>query len=55
MGRPGLRHRLADLRRFLGGGNRWDPPSLFKHTRADVMTMVRDRTEQFGSAGKGGR
>jgi len=35
--------------------NKWDPPSLFKHTRADVMTMVKELTEQFGSAGKGGR
>lgn len=43
---------------FLKGAeqnNKWDPPSLFKHTRADVMTMVKDLTEQFGSAGKGGR
>lgn len=35
--------------------NKWDPPSLFKHTRADIMTMVKELTEQFGSAGKGGR
>ncbi len=35
--------------------NKWDPPSLFKHTRAEIMTMVKDLTEQFGSAGKGGR
>jgi len=35
--------------------NKWDPPSLFKHTRADVMAMVKELTEQFGSAGKGGR
>lgn len=43
---------------FLKGAeqnNKWDPPSLFKHTRADVMTMVKELTEQFGSAGKGGR
>ncbi|MDD1475447.1 class II fructose-bisphosphate aldolase [Arthrobacter sp. H16F315] len=35
--------------------NKWDPPSLFKHTRADIMAMVKELTEQFGSAGKGGR
>jgi fructose-bisphosphate aldolase class II len=35
--------------------NKWDPPSLFKHTRAEVMAMVKELTEQFGSAGKGGR
>ncbi|MHA7281989.1 class II fructose-bisphosphate aldolase [Arthrobacter sp. TMS2-4] len=35
--------------------NKWDPPSLFKHTRADIVAMVRDLCGQFGSAGKGGR
>ncbi|RNL51919.1 class II fructose-bisphosphate aldolase [Arthrobacter oryzae] len=35
--------------------NKWDPPSLFKHTREEIMTMVKELTEQFGSAGKGGR
>lgn len=35
--------------------DKWDPPSLFKHTRADVVTLVKDLTEQFGSAGKAGR
>lgn len=35
--------------------NKWDPPSLFTHTRADIITMVTALTEQFGSAGKGGR
>jgi ketose-bisphosphate aldolase len=35
--------------------NKWDPPSLFKHTRTEVMALVRGLTEQFGSAGKGGR
>lgn len=34
---------------------KWDPPSLFKSTRTDVMAMVKELTEQFGSAGKGGR
>jgi ketose-bisphosphate aldolase len=35
--------------------SKWDPPSLFKHTRADVVEMVTDLCTQFGSAGKGGR
>jgi fructose-bisphosphate aldolase class II len=35
--------------------NKWDPPSLFKHTRADILAMVTDLCTQFGSAGKGGR
>ncbi|WP_434992139.1 class II fructose-bisphosphate aldolase [Arthrobacter sp. Ld5] len=35
--------------------NKWDPPSLFKHTRADVVTLTTDLCTQFGSAGKGGR
>ncbi|WP_422391382.1 class II fructose-bisphosphate aldolase [Arthrobacter sp. N1] len=35
--------------------NKWDPPSLFKHTRADTVAMVMDLCTQFGSAGKGGR
>ncbi|WP_104180279.1 class II fructose-bisphosphate aldolase [Arthrobacter sp. B0490] len=35
--------------------NKWDPPSLFKHTRADVVALVTDLCTQFGSAGKGGR
>lgn len=33
--------------------NKWDPPSLFKHTRSDVIAMVKELAEQFGSAGKG--
>jgi fructose-bisphosphate aldolase class II len=35
--------------------NKWDPPSLFKHTRSDVITMVTELAEQFGCAGKAGR
>ena len=33
--------------------NKWDPPSLFKHTRSDVIDMVKELADQFGSAGKG--
>ncbi|GHD80975.1 fructose-bisphosphate aldolase class II [Salinibacterium amurskyense] len=32
--------------------NKWDPPSLFTSTSADVVDMVLDLTTQFGSAGK---
>ncbi|PPB48039.1 ketose-bisphosphate aldolase [Arthrobacter pityocampae] len=35
--------------------NKWDPPSLFKHTRADVVALTTNFCTQFGSAGKGGR
>lgn len=35
--------------------NKWDPPSLFKHTRGDIITLVKELAEQFGSAGKAGR
>ncbi|TDK26606.1 class II fructose-bisphosphate aldolase [Arthrobacter crusticola] len=35
--------------------NKWDPPSLFKATRADVLALVTGLCTQFGSAGKGGR
>jgi fructose-bisphosphate aldolase class II len=34
--------------------NKWDPPSLFRHTRAEVVSLVVDLAKQFGSAGKGG-
>ncbi|MHA7154732.1 class II fructose-bisphosphate aldolase [Arthrobacter sp. TMN-50] len=33
--------------------NKWDPPSLFKHTRGDIIDMVKELADQFGSAGKG--
>jgi len=32
--------------------DKWDPPSLFKSTRASVIDMVVELTKQFGSAGK---
>lgn len=35
--------------------NKWDPPSLFNNTRADVITMVKELAAQFGSAGKAAR
>lgn len=44
---------LAFLKQAEEAG-KWDPPSLFKHTRTDVIAMVKELTEQFGSAGKAG-
>lgn len=32
--------------------NKWDPPSLFVHTRADVVALVGALAAEFGSAGK---
>ncbi len=34
--------------------NSWDPPSLFKATRAAVMEMAADHMRRFGSVGKAG-
>lgn len=34
--------------------NKWDPPSLFATTREDIVNMVVDLTEQFGSKDKVG-
>lgn len=44
---------LAFLKQAEEAG-KWDPPSLFKHNRADVIAVVKELTEQFGSAGKAG-
>jgi ketose-bisphosphate aldolase len=32
--------------------NKWDPPALFKQTRADVIELVHSLATEFGSAGK---
>ena len=32
----------------------WDPPSLFKAVRTDVMAVAADHMQRFGSAGKAG-
>lgn len=34
--------------------DKWDPPSLFTHTKADIVSLVVELAKQFGSAGKGG-
>lgn len=31
---------------------KWDPPSLFHHTRSEIIEFVRGLAEEFGSAGK---
>jgi fructose-bisphosphate aldolase class II len=33
-------------------GDKWDPPSLFKHVRAEVVDMASDHIRRFGSEGK---
>jgi fructose-bisphosphate aldolase class II len=33
--------------------NKWDPPSLFRVVRDDVVSMTAGLAELFGSAGKG--
>jgi fructose-bisphosphate aldolase class II len=32
--------------------DKWDPPSLFRHVRADVLEMASDHIRRFGSEGK---
>ncbi len=32
--------------------DKWDPPSLFKHVRADVLELTADHIRRFGSEGK---
>jgi fructose-bisphosphate aldolase class II len=32
--------------------NKWDPPSLFRAVRDDVMSMAADHMRRFGSSGK---
>jgi fructose-bisphosphate aldolase class II len=41
--------------KFLKGSeadNKWDPPSLFAATQADVIALVVALATEFGSAGK---
>ena len=42
-GVPRARREAADT---------WDPPSLFRHVRADVVDMAEDHIRRFGSEGK---
>ena len=49
-----MQSSLAFLKQAEQDG-KWDPPSLFRHTRADVVSLVTELCTQFGSAGKGGR
>jgi fructose-bisphosphate aldolase class II len=32
--------------------DKWDPPSLFKHVRSDIVKMASDHIRRFGSEGK---
>jgi len=46
-----MQSELAFLRDAEAAGT-WDPPSLFRHTRAKVIDLVTGLCETFGSAGK---
>ena len=47
-----MRSNLTFLRDEAEANDKWDPPSLFKHVRADVVTMASDHIRRFGSEGK---
>jgi len=47
-----MRSNLTFLRDEAEVNDKWDPPSLFKHVRADVVTMASDHIRRFGSEGK---
>jgi len=47
-----MRSNLTFLRDEAEAQDKWDPPSLFKHVRADVVTMASDHIRRFGSEGK---
>ena len=32
--------------------DKWDPPSLFKHVRAEIVQLTADHIKRFGSEGK---
>ncbi len=46
-----MRSNLEFLREA-EAADRWDPPSLFTHVRADVVEMAQDHIRRFGSEGK---
>jgi ketose-bisphosphate aldolase len=47
-----MRSNLTFLRDEAEAQDKWDPPSLFKHVRADVVTMASDHIRRFGSEDK---
>jgi len=47
-----MRSNLTFLRDEAEAKDTWDPPSLFRHVRADVVTMASDHIRRFGSEGK---
>jgi ketose-bisphosphate aldolase len=46
-----MQSNLAFLREA-ESANKWDPPSLFRAVRADVVAMAADHMRRFGSSGK---
>jgi fructose-bisphosphate aldolase class II len=46
-----MQSNLAFLREA-EAADKWDPPSLFRHVRADVLEMASDHIRRFGSEGK---
>ena len=46
-----MKSNLAFLRET-EAADTWDPPSLFRHVRADVLEMASDHIRRFGSEGK---
>ena len=46
-----MRSSLAFLK-DAESADKWDPPSLFSHVRADVVEMAKDHIRRFGSEGK---
>ena len=46
-----MQSNLAFLR-DAEAADKWDPPSLFKHVRADIVDMAEDHIRRFGSEGK---
>lgn len=46
-----MKSNLAFLRET-ETADKWDPPSLFTHVRADIVEMAQDHIKRFGSEGK---
>jgi fructose-bisphosphate aldolase class II len=46
-----MQSNLAFLRET-EAADKWDPPSLFTHVRADIVEMAQDHIRRFGSEGK---
>ena len=46
-----MKSNLAFLREA-EAADKWDPPSLFTHVRANIVDMAKDHIRRFGSEGK---